>query len=125
MSLFLVVTFAMGVMGPAKQAYMHEIIPSEQRATVISFNSLFGNAGGVGSQAGLGYLARVRSLADGYVVGGLATLAVLPLLLLLRARNDRADFIVGRECGTQSPSAGQGLPESGLVDAVKRQPLET
>ncbi len=122
--LFLVVTFAMGLMGPAKQAYMHEIIPSRQRATVVSFDSLLGNAGGIGSQAGLGYLARVRSLADGYVVGGLMTLAVVPLLGLLRARRDQADYIVGRECGTHSPSAGQGLPEAGLVDAVKRRPSE-
>ena len=104
---------------------MHEIIPSAQRATVVSFDSLLGNAGGMGSQAGLGYLARVRSLGDGYVIGGLVTVAVLPLLLVLRARQDRADFIAGRECGTKSPSAGQGLPESGLVDAVRRHSAES
>ena len=47
----LVVTGALGVAGPVKQAYMHEIVPSEHRASVISFNSLVGNAGG-GRRAG-------------------------------------------------------------------------
>ena len=124
LGLFLCTTFAMGVMGPAKQAYLHESIPSAQRATVVSFDSLVGNAGGFVSQGGLGYLARIRGLADGYVLGGLATVLVLPILALLRSQSDAADYIVGRECGVQSPSAGQGLPEAGLVDAVKRQPVE-
>ena len=124
LGLFLCSTFAMGVMGPAKQAYLHEIIPSEQRATVVSFDSLMANAGGFVSQGGLGYLARIRGLADGYVLGGLATILVLPILVILRSRGDAADSIAGRECGVHAASAGQGLPEAGLVDAVKRQPAK-
>ena len=71
--LFLLVMAAMGAMGPVRQAYLHELTPSKQRATVISFDALVASAGSVGGQTGLGYLSQVRSIADGYVVGGLVT----------------------------------------------------
>ncbi|HZD26626.1 MAG TPA: MFS transporter, partial [Alphaproteobacteria bacterium] len=66
LALFLVVALAMGTTGPVKQAYLHESIPSAQRATVTSFDSMFGNGGGVVSQAGLGYLSRARSIGEAY-----------------------------------------------------------
>jgi MFS family permease len=44
--LLLVAIGSEGVGIPVKQAYLHEVIPSEQRATVISFDSLIGSAGG-------------------------------------------------------------------------------
>jgi MFS family permease len=47
--------------GPMQQAYMNEVIPSEQRATVLSFASLMGSAGGVVSQPALGRVADVYS----------------------------------------------------------------
>jgi MFS family permease len=119
--LFLLVTFAMGVTGPTRQAYMHEVIPSYQRASVISFDSVFGNGGAVLSQGGLGYLSRVRSVADGYVLGGIATVFALPLLGLLRRLGEPADVIVGKACGCRAASAAQGLPEINQVDATKRR----
>jgi MFS family permease len=109
----------MGVMGPVKQAYMHQIIPSKQRATVISFDSMFGSGGSVIGQAGLGYLARTRSIADGYVIGGLATLLALPVLGLLRRLGGREDVIIG-DAGQQGVCAGQGLPEITSVDSTRR-----
>ena len=45
-ALLLVVTGAVGVTGPVKQAYMHQMVPSEYRASVISFNSLVAKRGG-------------------------------------------------------------------------------
>ena len=99
LAFLLVVTGALGVAGPVKQAYMHQIVPSEHRASVISFNSLVGNAGGVGAQGGLGYLARARSIGEGYVVGGLATILALPMLFLLRGLREDADEIVGAHAG--------------------------
>jgi MFS family permease len=114
-ALFLVVAAAMGVTGPLKQAYIHQKIPSEQRASVISFNSMMGNAGGVLGQSGLGYLSRVRSIADGYVAGGLALILVLPLLVRLRGLRERADVIVGRKLPSTCPA--QGIPEITQVDA--------
>jgi len=118
--LFLLVMAAMGVIGPVRQAYLHELIPSEQRATIISFDALVGSAGSVGGQTGLGYLSQVRSIADGYVVGGLVTLLVLPVLGALRRRGGPADIIIGT-AGRQGVCAAQGLPDVASVDAIPRQ----
>jgi MFS family permease len=118
--LFLLVMAAMGVIGPVRQAYLHELTPSEQRATVISFDALVASAGSVGGQTGLGYLSQVRSIADGYVVGGLVTLLVLPVLGVLRRLGGPADVIIGT-AGRQGTCAAQGLPDVASVDATPRQ----
>jgi len=116
--LFLIVAMAMGVMGPVQQAYLHNSIPTSHRASVISFNAMMGNAGGIIGQAGLGYLSRVRSIADGYVVGGLTTLLALPVLLLLRRTGSPADVIVGTKAALDGTCAPQGIPSISQVDAT-------
>jgi MFS family permease len=118
---FLIVAAAMGVTGPVKQAYIHESVPSGQRASVISFDSMIGNAGGVLGQSGLGYLSRARSIAEGYVTGGLATVLVFPLLVILRSLGERTDIIVGKRAGRRAPCAAQGLPQVAQVDATARE----
>ncbi len=122
--LFLVTTGTMGVMGPVKQAYLHQVVPSEHRASVISLDSMLGNAGGVGGQLGLGWISRVRSIADGYVVGGAATILAWPVLLLLRGRREQADIIVGREAGLHGSCAGQGMPEIAQVETTRADAAE-
>lgn len=42
---------------PVRQTYLNALIPSEQRATVLSFDSLFSSAGGVVFQPALGKAA--------------------------------------------------------------------
>jgi predicted MFS family arabinose efflux permease len=116
--LFLIVAMAMGVMGPVQQAYLHNSIPTSHRASVISFNSMMGNAGGIIGQAGLGYLSRVRSIADGYVVGGVVTLLALPVVLLLRRTGGPADVIVGAKAALDGTCAPQGIPSISQVDAT-------
>ncbi len=104
-----------GLAGPVRQAYLHEVIPSEQRATVVSFDSLFGSLGSVGGQTGLGYLAQVRSLSVGFVASGLIAGLALPALGLLRRLGERADRItapaeeapVGRPPEVAGVEAGQ------------------
>jgi MFS family permease len=91
--LFLLGTLAFGIMMPVKQSYLHQIIPSAQRATVISFNSMIDSAGGVVGQTGLGYLSRQQDIASGFVVGGVATVLAIPFLLMLRGLGDPADHI--------------------------------
>lgn len=120
--LLLVAMGAMGVSSPVQQAYLHQIVPSAQRATVISFVSLVGSTGGIGGSLGLGDLSRSQSVGTGYVAGGLATLLALPSLLFLRKRGDPADVIVGERAGKRAPCAAQGIPEVAVVDATPRQP---
>ncbi len=116
--LYLVVMATMGVWGPVRQAFMHQIIPSEQRATVISFDALVASGGSVLGQTGLGQLAR-SSIASGYVVGGLTTALVLPVIAVLRRRNERADVIVGT-AGEQGACAAQGIPNVAAVDTTAK-----
>lgn len=106
--LFLFGTLAVGIMGPIKQGYLHQVIPSAQRATVISFNSMMDSAGGVVGQTGLGYLARQQGIAAGFVVGGAATLLAIPFLFLLRGLGDSADHI----------KAGEELPPVAVPETV-------
>jgi len=91
--LFLIGTLATGILSPVKQGYLHQVIPSEQRATVISFNSMMDSAGGVVGQIGLGQLAQNQGIATGFVVGGAATFLAIPFLYLLGGLGDPADRI--------------------------------
>lgn len=91
--LFLLGMLAFGVISPVKQGYLHQVIPSSQRATVISFNAMMDSAGGVVGQTGLGYLAQQAGLGAGFVVGGAATALSIPFLLILHRLGDPADHI--------------------------------
>jgi len=91
--LFLLGAVAGGIMQPVRQTYLHYSIPSSERATLVSFDSLVGSLGSVGGQTGLGYLSQERSIPAGFVVGGLATLLALPIFARLRSLNEPADRI--------------------------------
>ena len=51
------------VAGPIRQAFLNGVIPSEQRATVLSFDSLMSSLGGVVAQPALGRVADVSGYA--------------------------------------------------------------
>src|SRR2546430_11616469 len=53
---------------PIRQTYMNGMIPSRQRATILSFDSLMGSAGGVWAQPLLGRVADVWGYGPSYVV---------------------------------------------------------
>jgi MFS family permease len=112
----LVVMGATGVTGPVHSAYLHQVVPSEQRATVVSFDSMLSSVGGIGGQVGLGVLGEARSIASAFVVGGLATASALPLLARLRRLGGPADVIVGDRAGVESPCAGSGIPAVSSVE---------
>lgn len=118
--LYLVSMGAYGVITPVKQAYLHQVIPSEQRATVISFDSLVASGGSMVGQGGLGYLSQIQSLSTGYATGGIFTLLALPILLGLRRLAKPADFITGN-AGIEGVCAAQGLPDAANIDTKARQ----
>jgi MFS family permease len=90
---FLLGALAFGVMQPVRQTYLHHSIPTSERATLVSFDSLVGGVGSVGGQTGLGYLSQERSIPLGFVVGGLTTILSIPIFGRLRALNEPADRI--------------------------------
>ena len=95
---------------PIRQSYLNGMIPSQQRATVLSFDSLMGSTGGVVIQPVLGRSADVWSYGTSYVVGaGFQALAV-PFLLLSRRENSPSDAMVG------APDPGEGAREPSPVE---------
>ncbi len=82
LAVFLLVAFGLlnGILGPVRQAYINENIPSAQRATVLSFDSFFADVGAVVGQVGLGYAAQVASKAVAYTIGGAHLLRSGPAL---------------------------------------------
>lgn len=115
-ALYLVVMGTTGVWGPVRQAYMHQSIVSQQRASVVSFDSLVSSGSSMFGQIGLGRIAQTQSIATGYIVGGFITILVLPVVVLLRRLDEPADLIVGT-AGKRGACAAQGLPHVSAVDA--------
>jgi MFS family permease len=120
----ILLAMAIGMTGPVKQAYLHASVASAQRASVISFDSMLGNGGGIVGQAGLGWVSRARSIEQGYVLGGVAIILALPLYVGVRAGGGAADVIVGDGVGVGAACAAQGIPEIAGVDATKRHAAE-
>ena len=104
--IFLVGAVAFGVIEPVRQTYLHRSIPSSERATLVSMDELMGNLGGVGGQAGLGYLSQVRSVPVAFLFGGLATLLALPILGRLRALRSDADEIEDAKASDRATAPG-------------------
>ena len=67
---------------PIRQAYLNGLIPSQQRATVLSFDNLMASAGGVVAQPALGRVADVWSYSAAYLVSAGIQLAAVPFLAL-------------------------------------------
>ncbi len=78
--------FAM--VSPIRQAYLNGLIASERRATILSFDSLLGSAGGVVSQPLLGRAADVWSYPASYACSAAIQALAIPFLWL--ARRERA-----------------------------------
>ncbi len=76
---------------PVRQAYLNDLVPSSSRATVLSFDSLVGNAGGVAFQPALGRVADGAGYASSLVVGAGIQLLALPFLVASRRTGGDAD----------------------------------
>jgi MFS family permease len=76
---------------PIRQAYLNDMIPSKQRATVLSFDSLMDSSGGVVIQPVLGRAADVYSYSTSFVIGALFQLAAVPFLIGSRRQHAPAD----------------------------------
>jgi MFS family permease len=79
---------------PLRQSFINGVIPSAQRATVLSFDSLMGSTGGVVIQPVLGRAADIYGYGASYVIAaGIETLAI-PFVLLARRERAPSDPIV-------------------------------
>jgi MFS family permease len=80
---------------PIRQAYMNGLIPSRQRATILSFDSLMSSSGGVWAQPVLGKAADVWGYPSSYLMSAGISLFALPCLVASRRQNEPADTLVG------------------------------
>jgi MFS family permease len=81
-------------LAPVRQAYLNGLIPSSERATVLSFDSLLGSSGAVGIQPLLGRAADVWSYPASYAGGAAIQALALPFLWLARRERAASDVIV-------------------------------
>lgn len=110
-ALLLIVAWAMlfSVEVPLRQAYLNGVIPSEQRATVLSFDNLMGSAGGVITQPLLGKVADVNGYGASYVVAAGVQAVAIPFLVLARREKAVSDPITEDE----PPSASDASQSPG------------
>ena len=118
---FLLSGVAGGVMTPVRQTYLHASIPTSERATLVSFDSLMGSLGSIGGQTGLGYLSQERSVPAGFVVGGAVTLLTLPIFGRLRSLNEPADRITA-DAPEGEAGGVDGTPVRAGTDAPAADP---
>jgi MFS family permease len=94
---------------PIRQAYLNGIIPSAQRATVLSFDNLITSAGGVVSQPLLGRAADVAGYPFTYLVCAAIEAVSIPFLLLARRCNAPSDRLQNEETSDRSDVPSKGL----------------
>lgn len=92
---------------PIRQSYLNGMIPSAQRATILSFDSMLGSSGGVVVQPALGRSADVWGYGTSYVIGAAISALALPFIYRSRAQGSPADE------GATEPASSSGDAEQG------------
>lgn len=96
-SIALILIFGWGLifsaLMPIRMAYINGVIPSSQRATVLSFDSMMGSLGGIVVQPPLGKVADVFGYPASFFAGSLVQIIALPLIYLSKREKAKADVI--------------------------------
>jgi MFS family permease len=110
---------AMGVQMPVRQAFINNIAPSQERATVISFDAMIGGAGAAAGQAGLGVYSDRQGYSAAYVAAGTIALLATPFVLAARRFRSEADYFEGTGGTDANGCVPHGLPAIASVDSSK------
>jgi MFS family permease len=78
---------------PVRQAYVNGLVPSAERATVLSFDALLGSAGGMVTQPALGRVADVWGYGTSYLASALIQAGAIPFVALSRRHQMACDAI--------------------------------
>jgi MFS family permease len=78
---------------PVRQTYINSLIPSKQRATVLSFDTLLDSSGGVVAQPALGKAADVWGYPVSYLLGAGFQVFAIPFAWLARREKAPSDVI--------------------------------
>ncbi len=93
LALFAIWAVVFAAVSPVRQAFINGLIPSEQRATVLSSDNLLSSAGGVVFQPMLGKVADASGYPVAYLVSAVIELLALPFVLLARRERAPSDRI--------------------------------
>jgi MFS family permease len=93
---------------PIRQAYLNGMIPSQQRATILSFDSLINSAGGIVAQPVLGKSADVWSYQVSYLLSAAGSALALPFIARARQLNTPADRQFGTPA-TRKPDSAEEI----------------
>ena len=88
---------------PVRQAFVNGLIPSDQRATVLSFDSLMGSAGGVVLQPILGRAADAWGYPASYLASAAIQGMAVPLMSFARRERAASDPLSGADEPTPAP----------------------
>jgi MFS family permease len=108
-ALLLIVAWSLifAIESPLRQAFINGVIPSEQRATVLSFDNMMGSAGGVIAQPALGHVADVNGYGASYLVAAGVSVISLPFIFLARREKAVSDPIT-EDADEETPTAVAG-----------------
>lgn len=76
---------------PIRQSYINELLPSEQRATILSTDNMLTSAGGVVAQPILGKTADVYGYPASYIGSAIFQFLALPFVILARREKAKSD----------------------------------
>ena len=83
---FLIYEIGRGIDRPMKISYINKFIPSDKRATLISFDSMMGKPAAALGLVTFGYLANKTSFSLSWLVSGLILLMLIPVYLKVRKK---------------------------------------
>lgn len=95
LGLLVLMGVAQAAIFPIRQSFLNDLVPSEQRATLLSADSMVGGIGAAVVQPGLGRVADVWGYGASYLVGAGVELLALPLLWRSRRGAEAADVRSG------------------------------
>jgi MFS family permease len=90
---------------PIRRAYLNGMIPSQQRATILSFDSLINSAGGIVAQPVLGKSADAWGYQVSYLLSAAGSALALPFIGRARQLNTPADREFKKPAKPKSDSA--------------------
>lgn len=78
---FLIYEIGRGMLKPIHKSYLNVHIPSEQRATILSFDYMMGKLGAAGGLIVFGWVANHYSIAYSWLAAGILILFLIPIYL--------------------------------------------
>lgn len=86
---FLMYELGRGMLTPAHKAYLNKHIPGEQRATVLSFDSMMARVGAALGLVILGWTAKNYSIQVSWLISGLLLFLLIPIYMRARKNENK------------------------------------